>query len=120
MNDAKTTSAWHAIPLDNALTALDTNAEKGLTTAEAQQRLEQYGPNALREQPRATFWQRLLAQFQSFVIYILIFAAVLSAALGDWVEAAAISAIVLLNAALGVIQEGQAEEALAALRKLSS
>ncbi|MCD4687019.1 MAG: cation-translocating P-type ATPase, partial [Anaerolineae bacterium] len=59
-------------------------------------------------------------QFQSFVIYILIFAAVLSAALGDWVEAAAISAIVLLNAALGVIQEGQAEEALAALRKLSS
>ena len=107
------------MPTDKVLEALQTDPVKGLSSAEAAARLERYGPNALRERPRPTFWQRLLAQFQSFVIYILIFAAVLSAALGDWVEAAAIAAIVLLNAILGVVQEGKAEEALAALRKMA-
>ncbi len=120
MVTSNSNSAWHAKPVDEVLAALETDAARGLSEREAAVRLEQYGPNALREQPRPTFWHRLLAQFQSFVIYILIFAAILSAALGDWIEAAAISAIVLLNAALGVIQEGKAEEALAALRKLSS
>ncbi len=105
---------------DEVLAVLKTDRIRGLTTAEAESRLALVGPNALREQPRPTFWQRLRAQFQSFVIYVLIFAALLSAALGDWLEAAAILAIVALNAALGVIQEGKAEEALAALRKLTA
>ncbi len=107
------------MPTNEVLEKLRTDPVKGLSSAEAAARLKQYGPNALRERPRPTFWQRLLAQFQSFVIYILIFAAILSAALGDWVEAAAIAAIVLLNAILGVVQEGKAEEALAALRKMA-
>lgn len=111
---------WHTGPVEDVIRRLDTDQRRGLSDQEAAARLEQYGPNALREQPRPTFWQRLLAQFQSFVIYVLIFAAVLSAVLGDWIEAAVISAIVLLNAVLGVIQEGKAEEALAALKKLSS
>ena len=111
---------WHARTLADVIEHMETNTKSGLTESEAAARLVQYGPNALREQPRQTFWQRLMAQFQSFVIYILIFAAVLSAVLGDWVEAAAIAAIIALNAVLGVIQEGKAEEALAALRKLSS
>lgn len=113
-------TSWHALPLNDVLNTLSTDAAHGLSTTEASARLAHIGPNALHEQPRPTFWQRLIAQFQSFVIYILIFAAILSVALGDWIEAAAISAIVILNAALGVIQEGKAEEALAALRKLSS
>jgi Ca2+-transporting ATPase len=91
-----------------------------LSEIEASNRLGQYGPNALHERPRPTFWHRLAAQFESFVIYILIFAAVLSAVLGDWIEAAAIAAIVILNAVLGVFQEGKAEEALAALKRLTS
>jgi Ca2+-transporting ATPase len=111
---------WHSMTADEVLAALKTDRARGLTTAEAETRLALVGLNALREQPRPTFWQRLLAQFQSFVIYVLIFAALLSAALGDWIEAAAILAIVILNAALGVIQEGKAEEALAALRKLTA
>jgi Ca2+-transporting ATPase len=111
---------WHAKSSEEAITLLNSDSQKGLSTAEVERRFEKYGPNALREQLRPTFWQRLLSQFQSFVIYILIFAALLSAALGDWVEAAAITAIVALNAVLGVIQEGRAEEALAALKKLSS
>ncbi|MCZ7538741.1 MAG: cation-translocating P-type ATPase [Anaerolineae bacterium] len=111
---------WHAISVIEALQLLQTDRAKGLTPQEASDRLAQTGPNALREQPRPTFWHRLLAQFQSFVIYVLIFAALLSAALGDWIEAVVILAIVVLNATLGVIQEGKAEESLAALRRLTS
>ncbi|HEX3049859.1 MAG TPA: cation-translocating P-type ATPase [Aggregatilineaceae bacterium] len=113
-------SVWHTQAPDRVVQELATNSITGITNEEAARRLEQYGPNALREQPRPTFLKRLLAQFQSFVIYILIFAALLSAVLGDWIEAAAIAAIVILNAVLGVVQEGRAEEALAALKKLAS
>jgi Ca2+-transporting ATPase len=120
MAGSTTNTPWHTRPLPEVLDALQSSAEKGLPEAEATDRLERYGPNALREQPRPTFWDQLLAQFKSFVIYILIFAALLSAALGDWVEAAAIAAIVVLNAVLGVIQEGRAEEALAALHRLTA
>ncbi len=112
--------AWHTLPVDEVIRAFETDADRGLSEVEAASRLEHYGKNALREQPRPTFWQRLIAQFQSFVIYILIFAAVLSVLMGDWIEAAAIGAIIILNAALGVIQEGKAEEALASLHKLTS
>jgi len=111
---------WHATSTRDVLAALGVDAETGLAESEVAARINRYGLNALREQPRPTFWQRLLAQFQSFVIYILIFAAILSGLLGDWIEAAAIAAIVALNAALGVVQEGKAEEALAALRKLTA
>jgi len=112
--------AWYTASVEEALRAFGSDSRRGLSEEEAARRLERYGPNTLRERPRPTFWQRLLAQFRSFVIYILIFAALLSALLGDWVEALVIAAIVVLNAALGVIQEGRAEEALAALRKLAS
>ena len=117
---AETEQRWHSVGSDEALAALGSDAKRGLTDEEAARRLERYGPNALRERPRPTFWQRLLAQFNNFVIYVLIFAAILSALLGDWLEAIAIAAIVALNATLGVIQEGRAEEALSALRKLAS
>ena len=65
-------------------------------------------------------WQMLWQQFNDFVIYLLLIAALISALLGDWVEAAAIMAIVILNAVLGVIQERRAEEALAALNELAA
>ena len=114
------TTPWHTKPIDDVLQHFESDAKRGLSDAVVMERTQQFGPNALQEQPRPTFWQRLLAQFQSFVIYILIFAAILSGLLGDWVEAVAIAAIVVLNATLGVIQEGRAEEALAMLRRLTS
>ncbi len=120
MASSKHEGAWHALSIDELLRMLNTDPVNGLTESEVAARFEQYGPNALREHPRPTFWDRLIAQFRSFVIYILIFAAVLSVALGDWIEAAAIFAIVILNAILGVVQEGKAEEALAALKRLAS
>lgn len=82
--------------------------------------MQAYGPNQLEEAPGITFWQMLIDQFRSFVVIMLIVAAVVSAVLGDWEEAAAILAIVILNATLGVIQERRAEQALAALKKLAA
>jgi len=92
----------------------------GLSAAEAQRRLAENGPNELTERPRPGFWKLLLDQFNNFLILILIAAALLSLALGEMEEAVAILAIVILNAVLGVVQEKRAEEALAALKKMSA
>jgi Ca2+-transporting ATPase len=83
-------------------------------------RQEAYGPNELRESPPPTLWARLWDQFKSFVVLLLVAASLLSLFLGDYVEAAAILAIVILNAVLGIFQESRAEAALASLRKLSA
>ena len=120
LNTSKDVNAWHAIHADEILRHFDTLSEHGLTSAEAAQRLQTYGPNALAEAPQTTFWQMLWDQFNNFVVILLIIAAIISALLGDMLEAAAIMAIVILNAALGVIQERRAEKALAALRKLAA
>jgi P-type Ca2+ transporter type 2C len=113
-------SAWHALQIDEILHKFETLYESGLSSEEAHRRLEIYGPNTLAEAPPTTFWQMLWEQFNNFVVMLLIVAAVISALLGDWIEAAAIMAIVVLNAGLGVIQERRAEQSLAALRKLAA
>ncbi len=110
---------WHDIGLEDVLARLGTPAQ-GLSTEEAARRLEQYGPNELKEKPRPTFWQLVLAQLNNFIVILLIVASVVSALLGDWIEAAVIMMIVVLNAILGVVQESRAEEALAALKKMAS
>jgi P-type Ca2+ transporter type 2C len=99
---------------------LATDPKRGLTTLEAQTRLARVGPNQLAETVPPPWWRNLLEQFNQLVIWILIAATILSGALGDWLEAGAIFAIVLLNALLGFLQERKAEEALSSLRKLSS
>lgn len=114
------TNSWHSRTVQETTEALGTDPATGLTTAEAETRLAQYGSNELTEQPRPGFWQLLLGQFQNFVILILIVAAVVSLLLGEVVEASAIMTIVVLNAVLGVVQESKAEEALAALKKMAA
>jgi len=111
---------WHALTADQILKQLATPPETGLTSAEAASRLQTYGLNQLEEAPGITFWQMLIDQFKSFVVIMLIVAAIVSSILGDWEEAAAILAIVALNATLGVVQERRAEKALAALKKLAA
>ncbi|MCK5315945.1 MAG: HAD-IC family P-type ATPase, partial [Anaerolineales bacterium] len=111
---------WHALGAEEVLHQLHSPSEKGLSSEEAEQRLQEFGPNELTEAPPTTFWQMLREQFANFVVILLIVAAIISAALGDYVEAAAIMAIVVLNAALGVFQERRAEQSLAALRKLAA
>ena len=110
---------WHALEVEEVLGYLKVE-KNGLTSAEAQRRLELVGPNQLKEAPRTTFLQMLWEQLNNFVVILLIVASLISGLLGDFVEAAAIMAIVVLNAVLGIVQERQAEEALAALKKLAA
>ncbi len=110
---------WHTLKAEEVLRHLEVK-DRGLTSDEAKRRLEQYGPNQLEEAPRPTFLQMLWEQLNNFVVILLIIASVISAALGDYVESAAIMAIVVLNAVLGIVQERRAEEALAALKKLAA
>jgi Ca2+-transporting ATPase len=113
-------SNWHSLPALDIAARLAADLQLGLSSTETARRQAVYGPNELRETPPPTFWARLLDQFKSFVVLILIAASLLSIILGDYVEAAAIMAIVLLNAVLGVVQESRAEAALASLRKLAA
>jgi Ca2+-transporting ATPase len=110
---------WHALNAEEVLKHLEVLHE-GLSSEEAEKRLQQYGPNQLNEAPRPGFLVLLWAQLNNFVVILLIVASVISALLGDYVEAAAIMAIVVLNSVLGIVQEQRAEQALAALRKLAA
>ena len=114
------TEKWHALSVEDIALTLGTDAERGLTSAEAVARHERFGFNELKERPPVSFWTRLLDQLKGFVVIILIVASLISAALGDFIEAAVIMAIVVLNAAIGVIQESKAEQALAALKKMAA
>jgi P-type Ca2+ transporter type 2C len=110
---------WHALEAQEVLSHLKVQGN-GLTSEEAKRRLEHYGPNQLKEAERSTFLQMLWEQLNNFVVILLIVASAISALLGDYVEASAIMAIVVLNAILGIVQERRAEEALAALKKLAA
>lgn len=111
---------WHAMNAPEVLSSFKVTAGAGLTSEEAEKRLAHYGPNELVEKKRTSFLQMLWAQINSFVIWLLIGAAVISALLGDYVEAGAILLIVVLNAIMGIIQESRAEQSLAALKKLAA
>src|SRR6266536_1959371 len=110
---------WHALETQEVLDHLEVQGN-GLTSEEARKRLEHHGPNQLQEALRPTFLKTLWEQLNNFVVILLIVASLISALLGDYVEAAAIMAIVVLNAVLGIVQERRAEEALAALKKLAA
>ncbi|MFN2198624.1 MAG: cation-translocating P-type ATPase, partial [Anaerolineales bacterium] len=116
----ETGTVWHAMSIDQAAQKLGTSTETGLSASQVEQRLEQYGPNALAEAEGTSLWKMLWEQFNNFVVILLVVAAVISALLGDFAEAAAIMAIVILNAILGILQEYNAEKSLAALKKLAA
>ncbi|MEI6680824.1 MAG: HAD-IC family P-type ATPase, partial [Mariniphaga sp.] len=110
----------HGKPIEELLSDLETHLERGLTRAQAQERLIKYGANELTERARPGFLSLLWDQFKNFLVIILIIAAVVSLALGEYVDSVAILFIVLLNAVVGVIQESKAEQALAALQKMAA
>lgn len=110
----------HARPIEEVVSGFQTHLERGLTQQEAQERLSKLGANELTEKPRPGFLTLLWAQFNNYLVIILIVAALVALALGEWVDSIAIMIIVLLNAVVGVIQESKAEQALAALKKMSA
>ncbi len=111
--------AYHALPIAEVVERLKTSRQ-GLTALEARRRLEAYGHNELAQKPPPPRWKAFVAQFRSAVIGLLIVAAIISGSLGEWIDATAILAIVLLNGALGFFQEDKARRALASLQKLSA
>ncbi len=117
--DAEPPEAWHGLAADAALARL-ASSNAGLAPEEAARRLAERGPNELRRAPRASRLALLVRQFTSLLIGILVAAAVVSAVLGDWVDASAILAIVLLNGFIGFYQEYGAERALAALGRMTA
>jgi magnesium-transporting ATPase (P-type) len=110
---------WHSRADDDVLAALDSSHE-GLSQAEAALRLAVHGPNALPPAPTRHPLARFLAQFHSTLIYALLAAAGVAAWLGHGLDAMVIVAVVLVNAIVGFLQEGKAENALAAIRRLIS
>jgi P-type Ca2+ transporter type 2C len=110
----------YRLSTEHAAEALRTHLASGLTTEQARDRFGEHGPNELIERSRPGFFRLLLGQFNNFLIILLVVAAFISLALGEVVDAVAILAIVILNAVLGVVQESKAEQALAALKKMSA
>ena len=110
---------WHSMETDDVLQHLDASAN-GLTTAEAQKRLAEKGPNVIPEKRRRTLVSILLGQFTDFMIVVLLLAALISGFIGEAQDTIAILVIVLLNAIIGAVQEFRAERAVAALRQMAT
>jgi magnesium-transporting ATPase (P-type) len=108
---------WHATSHEGVLFSLQSSAS-GLTEPEAQRRLAQYGPNRLPEPPKRSLLKRFLLQFHSVLIYVLLGAATITALLDHLVDTLVILAVVLVNAIIGVLQEGKAEKAMDAIRQM--
>src|SRR5262245_44739536 len=113
--------------VDEVRAELGSDAARGLTSIEARARLERHGPNQLTAERPVPAWRKFLAQFQDLLVILLLVATAISAALwlyeqseGLPYEAIAISAVVLLNAIMGYVQEERAESAVAALRVLAA
>lgn len=111
---------WHALSLAEALRAVESNENGGLSVEEAQRRQERFGPNALPEPAHRSRLAVFLGQFKSPLVYLLLAAAGVALALGHVSDSAVIFTVVLLNAIIGAFQEGRAERSLEALRKLST
>ena len=108
---------WHAVAVDDVLKQLETSTH-GLSTAEASKRLHEEGPNRLPDGARRSATVRVLLQFHNVFIYVLLASALVSLLLGHAIDAAVILGVVLANAAIGFVQEGRAEQALAAIKSM--
>src|SRR5580765_1204446 len=112
-------TAEYRQPVEDVLGALQSDAQRGLSTDDARGRLLQYGTNELAAEPPVSSWRKFLAQFEDILVVLLLVATAISAAL--WLyerdsplpyEALVISAVVLLNAVMGYAQESRAESAV--------
>lgn len=113
-------SNWYSKTKDQILIDLETNEQHGLTDEIVSERLKQYGSNELATKQKRTLWQRIFAQINDVLVYVLIIAALISAFVGEWADASIIALVVVLNAVIGVVQESKAEQALEALKKMAT
>jgi len=109
----------HQKKIDDILAELRTSLQ-GLSSEEAEKRLEEYGPNELKERKKKSPFMMFLDQFRDFMILVLIAAAIISGIIGELSDTIAIIVIVVLNAVIGFVQEYRAEKAMAALKKMAA
>ncbi len=112
-----THTAWHALPTESVLRELSGSA-KGLTDAEARDRLNRVGPNSLQLAKPVSAWMILFGQFRSVVVLLLVAAMAVAWLLGDPVEALAVLGVLVINATIGFVTELRARTAMAALLRL--
>ena len=124
--ESEASAALFRQPVEAVAAALATDPVRGLTEAEARERLRRYGHNELEAEPPVPAWRRFLAQFQDTLVALLLVAAAIS--IGLWIyegdtplpyEGLVILAIVIINGVLGFVQEARAEQALAALQAMT-
>lgn len=108
-----------ALPAAEVLAELGSN-HHGLSAGAAEQRLADYGPNRLATAAARNPALRFLSHFNDVLIYVLLAAAVIKLIFRDWIDAAVIIAVAVINAVIGFLQEGRAEKALDAIRKMLS
>lgn len=112
--------AWHGLSADDAIRTLGSDARAGLSAAEAAARLQSVGPNTLTAREGRSWWAAFGSQFAAVLVWLLLVAAGVSAVLGEWVDAGAIAAIIVINAVIGASQEHSAERSIAALRGMTA
>src|SRR3954452_25313471 len=110
--------SWHALTTGEAATRLGVDPTSGLTPEEAARRLAEHGPNALPAEAAVPGWRRFLDQYRTYMQLILLGAAVVSLVVQEWSTAVLLVAITMLNAVVGLRQEGKAESAMNALRQM--
>lgn len=108
---------YHSFPMEEAIQRQNSSLS-GLSMAEAEKRLGEYGENRLPEAARRSLMMRFLLQFHNILIYVLLGAALMTAFLEHWVDTGVIIAVVIANALIGFIQEGKAEKAMDAIRNM--
>ncbi len=111
---------WHNLSVDDAIKRLHSDPHHGLTSHEARLRVKRFGRNRLPSPRKRSALLRFLLQFHNVLIYVMLVAAGTTALLSDWVDTGVLLAAILVNAIIGFIQEGKAEQAMDAIRNMLS
>jgi P-type Ca2+ transporter type 2C len=111
---------WHNMAEEDLIRELSTSLDSGLSSDDIEEKRNLYGWNLLPERKSVPSWRRFLNQFDNVLIYVLLASSLVTAYLQDWLDTLVIWAVVLVNAIIGFIQEGRAENSLRELRKMLS
>lgn len=111
---------WHAMAAQAVIECLAADRHQGLSEDEALSRFKRFGPNQIAPPKQRPWWLRVLLQFHNVLIYVMLAAAAVTSFLGHWIDTGVLLAAVFINAIIGFVQEGKAEEALDAIRAMLS